>query len=68
MSYIPITDDSKEEVKKDDFQRYKIVDVDSAEITVSQLIDRYLSDPDSCIIKGYPEFNDAGMRKLPEDK
>jgi hypothetical protein len=59
MPHIPITDDSKEGVKKDDFQRYKIVDVVGTEITVSQLIDKYLSNSDSCFIKGYPEFNDA---------
>jgi hypothetical protein len=41
-----------------DSQRYKIVDVDDTEITVSQLIDKYLSNPESCFIKGYPEFSD----------
>ena len=49
--------DSKEGVKNGDSQRYNIVDTDGTEITVSQLIDKYLSNPDSCFIKGYPEFN-----------
>ena len=49
--------DAKEAVKNSDFQRYKIVDEDGTEITVSQLIDKYLNDLDSCFIKGYPEFN-----------
>ena len=49
--------DAKEGVKNSDFKRYKLVDAGGTEITVSQLIDKYLSDPDSCFIKGYPEFN-----------
>jgi hypothetical protein len=39
-----------------DQEKYKIRDADGTEITISQLIDKYLSNPDSCFIKGYPEF------------
>jgi hypothetical protein len=49
---------AKEGGNENNFKRYKILDVDGAEITVSQLIDKYLSGPDTCFIKGYPEFND----------
>jgi hypothetical protein len=45
-------------VKNSDFQKYKILDVDGSEITVNQLLDKYLSDPESCFIKAWPEFND----------
>jgi hypothetical protein len=36
--------------------KYKILDVDGSEITVDRLLDKYLSNPESCFIKGYPEF------------
>ena len=51
-------------VKNSDFQIYKIVDVDDTEITVSQLVDNYLSNPDSCFIKGYPEFNNDSINEV----
>jgi hypothetical protein len=59
--------DAKEGVKNSDFQRYKIVDTDgTTEITVDQLIDKYLSDPETCFIRGYPEFNNND--EAPADK
>lgn len=49
-------------VKHDDNQgvdpKFKIFDIDGSEITVNQLLDKYLSDPESCFTRGYPEFND----------
>ena len=39
-------------VKNDEiFQRYKIEDTDGNELAIKQLIDKYLSDPDTCFIK-----------------
>lgn len=42
---------------KNNFERYRIEDADGTEITVSELIDNYLSDPETCFIKAYPELN-----------
>ena len=53
-----VKDDAKGGVGNGNFQRYKILDIDATEITVDELIDKYLSDPDTCFIKGYSEFND----------
>jgi hypothetical protein len=50
--------DTKEGVENSNFQRYKILDLDGTEITVDQLIDKYLSNPDTCFVKGFTEFND----------
>jgi hypothetical protein len=49
--------DAKEGVENGNFQRYKILDIDGTEMTVHQLIDKYLSNPDTCFVKGYTEFN-----------
>jgi hypothetical protein len=38
-------------------QRYKVLNIDGSEITVDQIIDKYLSNPESCFIRGYTEFN-----------
>ena len=35
----------------ENFQRYKIQDTDGSELTVEQLIDKYLSDPETCFIR-----------------
>ena len=43
--------DAKWGVKNDEnFQRYKIEDRDGSELTIRQLIDKYLSDPETCFI------------------
>jgi hypothetical protein len=39
-------------------QKYKILDVDGSQITVDQLLDKYLSNPETCFIRAYPEFNE----------
>jgi len=49
--------DAKEGLENSNFQRYKILDIDGTEMTVHQLIDKYLSNPDTCFVKGYTEFN-----------
>jgi hypothetical protein len=41
------------------------LDIDDSEITVSQLIDRYLYNPEICFIKGYPEFNTNTNTTIP---
>ena len=43
-------------------KKYFLVDVDGSEITVDQLLDKYFSNPESCFIKGYPEFNDENEK------
>jgi hypothetical protein len=58
---------AKEGVKNGDFQRYKILDTDSTEITINQLIDKYLSDPDTCFMKAYPEFNEDRNTEIEEE-
>ena len=56
--YTVVKYDVKGRVENSDFERYKLVDIDGTKITIDQLIDKYLSNPDLCFVKGYTEFND----------
>jgi hypothetical protein len=56
-----VKQEDKRGVKNSNFfqARSKLVDADGiTEITVDQLINKYLSNPEICFIKGWPEFND----------
>jgi hypothetical protein len=49
-------------------QRYRLLDADGIEIIASEMIDRYLNDPETCFIKAYPEFNtDSNNNKEAEE-
>lgn len=41
-------------------KKYILIDTDGSEITVDQLLDKYFSNPESCFVKGWPEFDEGG--------
>jgi hypothetical protein len=42
---------------------YKLVDIDGGEISVDQLIDKYLNNPESCFVEKYDSDHAVAIRK-----
>ncbi len=47
---------------KNIFDTYRLEDPEGKEITISQLIDTYLSDPDTCFKADWPELEPLDLR------